>query len=636
MLNIFGRTKYKDYEETENIKNANEENETNLNYMNRINIFVDIKKIIIMICGFLFFICFLVFLYKSRFKTSNKPPLIIPPTPQPPVNPQIPQFQQKKIDQPIQQITMLNQQNQSLLQQNLSVQQQNQFLQPQKQYQVLQLQEPKKVDIYQIKQPLDLNTTKYLPFFPKIINEQSNSINVSKYFTHKRLYISGKNITYDYIHFIRQHDKDEEKNSQILFASELFKQDAFLPRAGQLSIKDFYKLCNQPYLDNVKDYNATEEPIISIIIPVYLTAANIVKTLRSIQNQSLKKIEIIIVDDVTTNYKNLYNHFFEYEPRIRIFTQLRSKSVWRKRLDGFLYSRGKYILHINPGDILADNFVLEDACNLVFKYSLDSVRFSFSKTKLEDFDDGIFQFGFMKRFPSKHLRIIYGKPDYDIHEFGYGTVWNRLIRANMITKGLDLIDDYIINSKKNLWEDMWWNDLIDRVSLSNLVVNRIGYIFFYNRTTVIEPKIRFSYQRDETIREFIYFWYFDYKLLPREDSKKKIIKTLVEYNMSNNTFCRLPMRIEFLKTPFDIYERLLQLLLDDPFVSEKDKNIVKELVKKYKELMKKNEEIRKREKESLQRIKMLNKKLNKTKKIGKDGKPIDPKKKKKVNHQKIK
>ena len=167
MLNIFGRTKYKDYEETENIKNANEENETNLNYMNRINIFVDIKKIIIMICGFLFFICFLVFLYKSRFKTSNKPPLIIPPTPQPPVNPQIPQFQQKKIDQPIQQITMLNQQNQSLLQQNLSVQQQNQFLQPQKQYQVLQLQEPKKVDIYQIKQPLDLNTTKYLPFFQK-------------------------------------------------------------------------------------------------------------------------------------------------------------------------------------------------------------------------------------------------------------------------------------------------------------------------------------------------------------------------------------------------------------------------------------------------------------------------------------
>ena len=97
----------------------------------------------------------------------------------------------------------------------------------------------------------------------------------------------------------------------------------------------------------------------------------------------------------------------------------------------FLYSRGKYIFHINPVDILANNFVLEDAYNLVFKYCSDSVRLSFSKTKLEDFDTGIFQLEFMKCFPPKHIKIIYGRPDYDIHEFGHGTVWNRLLRANM-------------------------------------------------------------------------------------------------------------------------------------------------------------------------------------------------------------
>ena len=102
-------------------------------------------------------------------------------------------------------------------------------------------------------------------------------------------------------------------------------------------------------------------------------------------------------------------------------------------------------------------------------------------------------------FPPKYIKIIYGRLDYDIHEFGYGTVWNRLVRANISTKGLDLVDDYIINSQKNLWEYIWQNDLIDRFSLSNLFGNKIGYLFLYNKTTVIEPKIKSSYQRDETI-----------------------------------------------------------------------------------------------------------------------------------------
>ena len=577
MLNIFGRAKYKDYEETENMKNSNEDNETNTNnIMDRINIFVDIKKVIYFVCGLLVFLLLSSYFFKSKNNSSNQTPPVTP------VTPQIQQNQQPQMSQNLLQIPkMPNQQNQSIQQQN----------------QTIQKEEPKKIDVYQIKKPLDLNMTKYLPFFPKILsepntilNEQNNSVvNVSKFFTNKRLYISGKNITYDYIHFIRQNDKDEEKNKQILFPSETFHQNPFSQRMGQLSLKDFYKFCNQKNLELIKDINYTNEPLISVIIPIFLTTANIIKTLRSVQNQSLKNIEIIIVDDVTTNYKDLYNHFFESDPRIRIFTQLKKNSVWRKRIDGFLYSRGKYILHINPNDILADNFVLEDAYYLVSKYSLDTVRFTFSKTRYEKYFDDTLQFGNMNIYPLNHLKIIYGRPDYNVHLFGYGTLWNRLVRANMFTKGLDLVDEYIINSKKNLWEDMWFNDLIDRVSLSNLVVNRLGYIFLYNRTSVIEPNIGFSEERDHTIREFIYFWYFDYILLPRDDNKKSIIKTLINYNRPFNRFCGLPMRIQFLNSPFKIYERLLQLLLDDQFVSDEDKETVKNLVNKYKELMKSHE-----------------------------------------------
>ena len=147
--------------------------------------------------------------------------------------------------------------------------------------------------------------------------------------------------------------------------------------------------------------------------------------------------------------------------------------LWRSRMDGFLYSKGKYILHFDPGDILADNFSLEDAFYFVTKYNLDTIRFSFSRINKEPASDE--QLEDMRIYPTKHLKIIYGRPDYDVHEYGYGTIWNRLVRANVIIKGFDLVEIDILNAYKDIWEDVWWNDLIDRVSFSNLIVNKISY-----------------------------------------------------------------------------------------------------------------------------------------------------------------
>ena len=175
-------------------------------------------------------------------------------------------------------------------------------------------------------------------------------------------------------------------------------------------------------------------------------------------------------------------------------------------MDGFLYSRGKYILHFDPGDIYTDNYVLQDSYDLLTKYNLDTVRFSFSKS----IENNTHQtFSPMYIYPPEFTKIIYGTPDYNIHFFGYGLIWNRLVRADLFAKGLKLVDKYILNAYKNLWEDMWWNDLINRVSFSNLIVNRLGYLYLYSNKGAGSPKTRSKFNRDKSIREFIYFWLFD-------------------------------------------------------------------------------------------------------------------------------
>ena len=344
-------------------------------------------------------------------------------------------------------------------------------------------------------------------------------------------------------------------------------------------LRDFYLACDRKKLIIVKRNKSEsyEEPIISVIIPFFNKRLELLRTIRSVQLQTLKNIEIIILDDEGTSAKKYYKNILDIDFRIRLFTQNKNLGVWRKRIDGFLYSRGEYILHINPGDILSDSYVLEDLYNLVHKYNLDTVRFSFSKTNYDSKFKKNLEFNEKRIYPNKFTKIFYGTPGYNVHIFGYGTIYNRLVRSGIFRKALDLVDIDILNVHKDIWEDMWWNDLVDRVSFSNLIVNRLGYIFLYDIKNVLEPRSSDKFLREKTIQEFILFWLFDLKLLPKNNDKQMIIDNLKRFIRPDNKFAGETISLEYLIHRYEPYEILLISLIEDPFVSAKNKAFVYKL-----------------------------------------------------------
>ena len=367
----------------------------------------------------------------------------------------------------------------------------------------------------------------------------------------------------------------EKKYNQMLYSNLSFENYTGGEREEQIDIIEFYSLCNNETQNDSIKYEVSERPLISIVLPVFNKKKEIIRSIRSIQKQTFKDIEIIMVDDCSTdNIEHIYDYLLESEPRLRLFKHLKNMGVWRSRMDGFLYSRGEYVLHFDPGDLYRDHYILEDSYNLITKYNLDTVRFSFSKS-YEKKDNQTFERKFI--YPPEDTKIIYGSPPYNVHKFGYGTIWNRLVRANIFTKALCLVDEYILNAYKNLWEDMWWNDLVNKVSFSNLIVNRYGYIYLFNWRGAGIPRIKNSLLRDKTIKEFIYFWLFDLELLPVEDNKKSVINKIRDYNKEDNKFCNLLMKLDFLNSKFPIYGHLLTLLINDPFVEKEDKQFLKEL-----------------------------------------------------------
>ena len=400
-------------------------------------------------------------------------------------------------------------------------------------------------------------------------------------FTRRLLYVNDGNLTNRYVKHMRPVNETLEEPYEVELYKGLIPNDTFSEnRRNFIKTKNYIEICegeNQIYQVIKSD---TTKPLISIILPAYNKKNQIIKTIRSIQHQTLKNIEIIIVDDLSTeNSTDVYNHLLENDNRIRVLYHLKHMGIFKTRIDGFLYSRGPYILHFNPGDLFADNFVLEDVYNLIIKYNLDSVRFAFTQYKDKINNEYQTKTYF---YPEEELKIRYEKTEGNQNKksFEYETIFNRLIRANVISKSLELVDSFIINAYKNIKPDIWWNVLIDNTGNGQVAINRVGYLYFSLYSGETKYNISNEEERDKTIQEIILEWLFNYEVGPKYGTNKKVVKIFRTYNSLNN-YNGVPICLDYLRSNFTSFEYFLGMLISDIFIEDIDKSFLNSLLRNY-------------------------------------------------------
>ena len=116
------------------------------------------------------------------------------------------------------------------------------------------------------------------------------------------------------------------------------------------------------------------QPKVSVIIPVYNTEKYLRECLDSVVNQTLKDIEIICVDDGSTDGSlTILEKHREKDPRITVFTQPNSGQS-AARNTGMRYARGEYIYFIDSDDLIELN-TLEKAARVASDNDLDIITF---------------------------------------------------------------------------------------------------------------------------------------------------------------------------------------------------------------------------------------------------------------------
>ena len=164
-------------------------------------------------------------------------------------------------------------------------------------------------------------------------------------------------------------------------------------RSTITDMKKFRELNYKDLLLENRGFIRNDNPDVSVIITAYNQAHCFYGALRSVQNQSLKNIEIIIIDDCSLdNTTEVIEKYMKEDNRIIYLKHESNDGKIKSRSDGVRIAKGRYITIIDGDDALSNENIL---------------NYSYTIANIADLDVVEFQHAFFKRKSYKSINLNY-------------------------------------------------------------------------------------------------------------------------------------------------------------------------------------------------------------------------------------
>ena len=99
-------------------------------------------------------------------------------------------------------------------------------------------------------------------------------------------------------------------------------------------------------------------PLVSVIVPVYGTEEYLPRCLESLCGQSLREIEIIVVNDASPgNCGDIVAEFQKSDRRVRLVTHPKNRGLYQARSTGAREAQGRYLAHVDSDDFVHTQFL---------------------------------------------------------------------------------------------------------------------------------------------------------------------------------------------------------------------------------------------------------------------------------------
>ena len=270
---------------------------------------------------------------------------------------------------------------------------------------------------------------------------------------------------------------------------------SYLPMEPQYEgpLKYYVTLCKQGILLPGRKFVRSENPKISVIIPMYNEEKNALTIIRSVQNQTLQDLEIVCVND-NSNDKTLeiLQSLQKVDPRITIITNTTNRGVIYNRIFGALHSKGEYVTFIDADDAMCNFEIFQKAYDNATKdygEKLDIVHYQTCGCKYLDngemdrfylfFTFNLFNFNKVIKQPEIRDNYMQKKK----HVTGSGFVFDKIYSRPLMKRIADYIGPHIWNQNLIFVDDFLLAFAAMRTTDSIVNSGQVGYWHFMDTVT---------------------------------------------------------------------------------------------------------------------------------------------------------
>lgn len=353
----------------------------------------------------------------------------------------------------------------------------------------------------------------------------------------------------------------------IVIKTTKFQREKALKRG-----RNYLNKCLEGIIKN-ETFIISNNPKISVIVPIYNSQKTIKSALRSIQNQLMIDIEIILINDCSKdNSLQIIENIQKKDPRIKIINNKKNMGILYSRCIGVLKSKANYILNLDHDDMFFDEDVFDKLYQSTEKGTYDIISFMEVEGDnynigIEDMKDGVCTFhpnnliilqpelSYYALFKNEEFRLV------DIQ------IWGKLFKTKVYKSAVDIIGTKRFSVFNALNEDMIVLFSICNVAESYKYIRKYGLFHFISNSTASKTASQEHYMNMEIL-------FCDVIFDSSKNSSKKYsaiiairLRTMPYFSLSN-----------FKAKRYLFY--VLKKIIESKFVEEKYK---KRIISEYKD-----------------------------------------------------
>ena len=346
--------------------------------------------------------------------------------------------------------------------------------------------------------------------------------------------------------------------------------------------EEYIKKCRDGVLFDGKRIKVSE-PKVSFLVPIYNKEKYLPLALRSVQNQSLRDIEIVCLDDGSTdNSEEVVEKFQKDDPRIVLYKHEKNMGTGTTRAHLGQYAKGKYLMWLDPDDAYCSPDAAKMAYEKAEKTGADIVHFKSLSGKLDEICIRTRRSptisGIMKQPQLSHA--LYNRDDKDKELIAIDTanMWNKLFLKMTYIAAMNFLGEERWKEHLCVCEDLLQSFAIFNVAKCYAELDHIAYFYNYNPDSITHKLLATKHEKlvdqkkaDYLISNRITACKFIFELSKNTAEGKSDAARILK-----RCFSKEKRKAYALSGCVDKIKDLMQMFLNCEYVSENDKKYIKE------------------------------------------------------------